>query len=102
MCCTDMALAYVEAHASWSEANTKPSLARDHAAFVSRSPDGTARVELAVDGVRCASCMTAIERGLGVLPGIAKARLNFSDRRLSVTWAPGAEANVGAVLQALE
>ncbi|MGC5779453.1 heavy metal translocating P-type ATPase [Methylobacterium sp. NFXW15] len=102
MCCTDMALAYVEAHASWSEANTKPSLGRDYAAFLTALPDGATRAEFAVEGVRCASCMNAIERGLAPLPGVASARLNFSDRRLTVTWKSEAEADVATVLKALE
>ncbi len=102
MCCTDMALAYVEAHASWSEANTKPSLGRDYAAFITPLPDGATRAEFAVEGVRCASCMNAIERGLAPLPGVASARLNFSDRRLTVTWQGKAEADVAAVLGTLE
>ena len=101
MCCTDMALAYVEAHASWSAANTKPSLGRDYTAFVATLPDGSARAEFAVEGVRCAACMTAIERGLTPLPGVASARLNFSDRRLAVTWRPEVEPDVPAVLAAL-
>ncbi|BAQ49264.1 MULTISPECIES: heavy metal translocating P-type ATPase [Methylobacterium] len=102
MCCTDMALAYVEAHASWSEANTRPSLGRDYTAFVSAQPDGSSRAEFAVEGVRCAACMSAIERGLAPLPGVASARLNFSDRRLAVTWAPKAEPDIPAVLAALD
>ncbi|ACL62200.1 heavy metal translocating P-type ATPase [Methylobacterium nodulans] len=102
MCCTDTALAYVEAHASWSEANTRPSLPRDYAAFVARETDGTSRAAFAVEGVRCAACMSAIERGVGALPGVAAARLNVTDRRLSVTWAPGAAPEVGAVLAALD
>ena len=102
MCCTDTALAYVEAHASWSEANTRPSLARDYAAFLSRGADGATRAEFAVEGVRCAGCMSTIERGLADLPGLAAARLNVSDRRLAVTWKPGAEAEIGAVIAALK
>jgi len=101
MCCTDMALAYIEAHAAWSEANTRPSLARDYAAFVNRDGDGAARAAFAVEGIRCAGCMGTIERGLAGLPGIARARLNLSDRRLAVTWEPGAEPDIGAILEAL-
>ncbi|MGV7033142.1 heavy metal translocating P-type ATPase [Methylobacterium symbioticum] len=102
MCCTDMALAYVEAHAAWSEANTKPSLSRDYAAFVARAADGSARAAFAVEGVRCAGCMAAIEDGLAGLPGVSSARLSFSDRRLTVTWTGEAEADIGAVLAALD
>ncbi|UHC20288.1 cadmium-translocating P-type ATPase (plasmid) [Methylobacterium currus] len=96
-----MALAYVEAHASWSEANTRPSLGRDYTAFVATLPDGSARAEFAVEGVRCAACMTAIERGLAPLPDVASARLNFSDRRLAVTWRREVEPDIPAVLAAL-
>jgi Cu2+-exporting ATPase len=102
MCCTDMALAYVEAHASWSEVNTRPSLGRDYSAFLTVLPDGSSRVDLAVEGVRCAACMAAIERGLAPLPGVATARLNFTDRRLAVTWTPDAAPDIPAVLAALE
>lgn len=102
MCCTDTALAYIEAHASWSEANTRPTLGRDYAAFLRRDGDGAARASFAVEGIRCAACMATIERGLVSLPGIARARLNVSDRRLAVTWAPEAEPDVAAVLAQLE
>lgn len=102
MCCTDMALAYIEAHASWSEANTKPTLGRDYAAFVNRDAEGAARAAFAVEGIRCAGCMGTIERGLAQVPGVARARLNFSDRRLSVTWAPNAEPDIAAILSALD
>ncbi len=102
MCCTDAALAYVEAHASWSEANTRPSLGRNYEAFVSRHASGEARADFAVEGVRCAACMGAIERGVSEIPGVASARLNLSDRRLAVAWAPGAEPEIGAVLERLD
>ncbi|WP_269153910.1 heavy metal translocating P-type ATPase [Methylobacterium currus] len=102
MCCTDAALAYVEAHAAWSEANTRPSLGRNYEAFVSRDKAGAARAEFAVEGVRCAACMSAIERGLRDVPGVASARLNLSDRRLAVEWAPEAEPDIGAILARLD
>jgi len=102
MCCTDTALAYIEAHASWSEANTTPSLGRDYAAFVTRDGEGAARAAFAVEGIRCAGCMATIERGLARVPGVARARLNFSDRRLSVTWVPEAEPDIAAILAELD
>ncbi|WP_018263159.1 heavy metal translocating P-type ATPase [Methylobacterium sp. WSM2598] len=101
MCCTDAALAYVEAHAAWSAANTRSSLPRDYAAFLAEEPDGASRAVFAVEGVRCAACLGTIEGGIGLLPGVRAARLNVTDRRLSVTWAPGAPAEIGEVLAAL-
>src|SRR5690349_2820 len=100
MCCADVAQAYVEAHASWSEANTRPSLKRDYSEFV-ESVGALKRVELAVEGVRCASCMNAIEKGVGALAGVTKARLNFSDRRLAVEW-EGDSLEVGGILHTLD
>jgi P-type Cu2+ transporter len=100
MCCADTAQAYVEAHASWSETNTRPTLKRDYSAFVARV-DGSSRVELAVEGVRCASCMNAIENGVGALAGVTRARLNFSDRRLAVEW-QGDDIDLGAILRGIE
>jgi Cu2+-exporting ATPase len=100
MCCADTAQAYVEAHASWSETNTRPTLKRDYSAFAARV-DGSSRVELAVEGVRCASCMNAIENGVGALAGVTRARLNFSDRRLAVEWR-GDDIDLGAILRGIE
>ncbi|HEY8380537.1 MAG TPA: heavy metal translocating P-type ATPase [Microvirga sp.] len=101
MCCADVAQAYVEAHASWSEANTRPSLKRDYSAFVQSLEDGLQRVELAVEGVRCAACMKAIESATTPLPGVMKARLNFSTRRLAVEWR-GAELDVNRIIETLD
>ena len=76
--------------------------ARDFSPFVSLTPQGASRVELAVEGVRCAGCMNAIEKGLGALPGVEKARLNFTDRRLAVEWRGGLDvARLLAELDAL-
>ncbi|WP_082711120.1 heavy metal translocating P-type ATPase [Methylobacterium indicum] len=97
MCCTDAALAYVEAHAAWSEANTRPSRERNYDAFLTRTRAGAARADFAVEGVRCASCLAAIERDLSEVPGVAVARLNLTERRLAVEWAPEAEPDVGLI-----
>ena len=51
---------------------------------------GHSRLELAVEGVGCAGCIRKIEGGLKRLPGIVDARLNFTNRRLSVEWKDGA------------
>jgi Cu2+-exporting ATPase len=64
-------------------------MARDFSPFVSLGENGLRRVELAVEGVRCAGCMTAIEKAVAALPGVAKARLNFTERRLAVEWRGG-------------
>jgi Cu2+-exporting ATPase len=51
---------------------------------------GTARLELAVDGIHCAGCMAKIERGLAAVPAVTRARVNLTDKRVAVEWAGGA------------
>ena len=63
----------------------------DPAPFV-KTEDGTARLELAVFGAKCAGCIQKIEGGLNTLPGVENARLNLSTGRLSVSWRAGAFA----------
>ena len=58
----------------------------DLSLFVKHGTDGTAHMELAVEGVGCAGCIRKIEGGLKELPGIVDARLNFTNRRLAVDW----------------
>ncbi|HCU35400.1 MAG TPA: heavy metal translocating P-type ATPase [Armatimonadetes bacterium] len=42
--------------------------------------------QLALTGVRCASCAATIERALNVLPGVAGAAVNVADNTASVTY----------------
>src|SRR5947207_8305308 len=57
----------------------------DLSVFVKRD-GGTAHLDLAVEGVGCASCIRKVEGGLMRLPGVVEARLNFTNRRLAVDW----------------
>src|SRR3954452_6082608 len=59
--------------------------ALDLALFVQRR-DGTAHIDLAVEGVACAACIRKIESSVKQLPGVLEARLNFTNRRLAVDW----------------
>lgn len=72
----------------------------DLSTFV-RHHDGTAHIDLAVEGVACAACIRKIEGSLKLLPGIVAARLNFTNRRLAVDWREDAlgAADVIAALQ---
>jgi len=59
--------------------------ALDLGSFVQRR-NGTAHMDLAVEGVACAGCIRKIESGLKRLPGVLDARVNFTNRRLAVDW----------------
>ncbi len=43
-------------------------------------------MDLAVEGIHCAACMRAIEKGLASEPGIRGARVNLANRRVRVEW----------------
>jgi Cu2+-exporting ATPase len=58
----------------------------DLSMYVTYTPERVAHIDLAVDGVGCAGCIRKIESGLHDIPGVALARLNFTDRRLAVEW----------------
>ncbi|WP_425414047.1 heavy metal translocating P-type ATPase [Pleomorphomonas oryzae] len=64
------------------------SVDHDWDAYTVADKDGARRIELAVDGITCAACLTDIERGLRRLPGVVSARVNVSNRRTTVVFAP--------------
>src|ERR1700722_9620833 len=61
----------------------------DLSSFVRRGDDGAVRLDLAVDGIDCAACIGEIEGALAQLPGLLRARLNYTNHRLSIEWADG-------------
>src|SRR6476660_9842391 len=46
------------------------------------------RCDLPVAGMSCASCAARIEHGLGGLPGVESAHVNFATHRATVTYDP--------------
>ena len=72
----------------------------DLSSFVTARGNGC-EMHLAVEGVHCAGCMAKIERSLKALPGVTGARLNFTNRRLTVDWHNGA-LEPGALVETLE
>ncbi|WP_407051992.1 heavy metal translocating P-type ATPase [Methyloraptor flagellatus] len=58
-------------------------------------------MDLAVEGITCAACMSTIEHGLKALPGVTAARLNLTTHRLAVDWTPAA-VDAGQVVRRLE
>lgn len=61
----------------------------DLSVFVKFQDDGTAHLDLAIEGIDCAACIDEIEGGLCRLPGIVDARLNYTNHRLAVQWQEG-------------
>jgi P-type Cu2+ transporter len=62
---------------------------RDLSYFVHHLDGGIARMELAIEGIRCGGCMRAIENGLASIPQTTCARVNLTDRRVAVEWRDG-------------
>src|SRR4051812_10637903 len=63
---------------------------RDFSHYVRDAGAGLSHIDLAVEGVSCAGCMSKIERGLSSLPDVTLARVNLTDRRVALEWKQGA------------
>src|SRR3569623_1207452 len=66
------------------------SAAIDLSLYAKPDDDGRVSMDLAVEGVTCVACIGRSERAVKQLPGIAEARLNYTNRRLHVVWTGGA------------
>ncbi len=54
--------------------------------FVSNIDEEKRSIHLLVEGIHCAACVWLIERSLSMIPGIIKANVNLSGKRLLVEW----------------
>ena len=63
---------------------------RDFSHYVRDLGAGLRHIDLAVEGVNCAGCMSKIERGLAAMPDVTLARVNLTDRRVALEWKQGA------------
>src|SRR6266581_2502012 len=63
---------------------------RDFSHYVKQLSPGLSHIDLAVEGVSCAGCMSKIERGLSAMPDVTLARVNLTDRRVALEWKEGA------------
>lgn len=75
--------------------------AQDYSLFLRRDPSGQAEMAFAVEGIDCAACIDEIEDACEALPGIARARLNYTTHRLTIGWDARAEPRPEDVLAAL-
>src|SRR5260370_19005686 len=57
---------------------------RDFSHYVKDLGSGLSHMDLAVEGVSCAGCMSKIERGLCAIPAVTCARVNLTDRRIAM------------------
>src|SRR3954452_10874744 len=62
---------------------------RDFSHFVRNLGSGLSHIDLAVERVSCAGCMSKIERGLSAIPDVTLARVNLTDRRVALEWKEG-------------
>ncbi len=62
---------------------------RDFSCYVRDLGSGLSHIDLAVEGVSCAGCMSKIERGLSAIPDVTLARVNLTDRRVALEWKRG-------------
>lgn len=62
---------------------------RDFSHYVRAAGAGLSHIDLAVEGVSCAGCMSKIERGLSSIPDVTLARVNLTDRRVALEWHDG-------------
>lgn len=58
----------------------------DYSHFTRRAADGVETMDVVVEGIHCGGCIGRIERSLKAITGLADARLNFTNRRLTLTW----------------
>ncbi|PBN42980.1 nitrogen fixation protein FixI [Sphingobium sp. D43FB] len=62
-------------------------LSADELILASREIDtGLRQTDLSVPGISCGGCIRKIEEALGVLPGVTRARVNLSTKRVAVDW----------------
>ncbi|MGY3609231.1 MULTISPECIES: heavy metal translocating P-type ATPase [unclassified Bradyrhizobium] len=48
--------------------------------------DGVRQTDLSVPGIHCGGCIQKVEVALGALPGVEKARVNLSSKRVAIRW----------------
>lgn len=73
----------------------------DFSAFLTPTDHGTVTMDLAVDGIHCAACMSSIEKAMHAYPGVRRARVNLAQKRLTLEWSQ-AECDPGGAIARLD
>ncbi|WP_321898493.1 heavy metal translocating P-type ATPase [Burkholderia cepacia] len=60
----------------------------DFTALAPSSPAAPASIELDIDGMTCASCVSRVEKALAKVPGVTRASVNLATERATVDAAP--------------
>ena len=58
----------------------------DLSGFVRQTDDGARGIDFAIDGMTCAACIVEIEQAMKKIPGVERARVNYSNSRLALGW----------------
>ncbi|GAO01991.1 heavy metal translocating P-type ATPase [Anaeromyxobacter sp. PSR-1] len=76
----------------WTEVGPQAAAALDLAAFreAVREAHGAAELDVAIDGIRCASCVWLNEKLLQRTPGVLAARVNYATHRARIRFDPAA------------
>jgi P-type Cu2+ transporter len=74
----------------WTEIGPAQAQALDLARFreAVRDEDGAAELDVAIDGIRCASCVWLNEKLLQRTPGVLSARVNYATHRARIRFDP--------------
>ncbi|HDR9698921.1 TPA: copper ion binding protein, partial [Burkholderia aenigmatica] len=62
------------------------------ASFDSSSPAAPASIELDIDGMTCASCVSRVEKALAKVPGVTRASVNLATERATIDATPDVTA----------
>jgi len=68
--------------------------------YVHRYADGTAEVNVLIEGLRCSACSWLIERALAAVDGVCEVGVNLTGKRARIVWQPQ-RMTLSAVLAAI-
>ncbi|MGL5447767.1 MAG: heavy metal translocating P-type ATPase [Rhabdaerophilum sp.] len=76
--------------------------ARDFSHFLAPTSENRVRMDFVVDGIHCAACAARIERAFADEPELSVARVNLTEKRLTIEWIDAKRADPPQILARLE